>query len=97
MANHKNARANLPPGGGPGRKPGVPNKATRDIKIAYEKILTDPEYRASLRRRLIRGTASHMEIAMHHYVYGKPKETTEVTGANGGRILLGWLTDDDDE
>ena len=76
---------------GKGRPPGVPNKKNRDVAVAYEKILTDPDYRASLRRRLIRGTAGAMEIAMHHYVYGKPKETTEVTGADGGPLFIGWL------
>ena len=86
-------KSNLPPGvAGPGRPKGVPNKATRDIKVAYEKILTDPDYRESLRRRLIRGTAGPMEVTMHHYVYGKPKETTEVTGKDGEPLMaVKWL------
>lgn len=90
MAN-KNARANLPPGPGPGRKAGVPNKATRDIKEAAANLLTDAAYVEALKVRLRRGTAGAVEPLLYHYAYGKPKETTEVTGANGEPLIIGWL------
>lgn len=80
-----------PPPPGPGRPKGLPNKKNRDIAEAYEKILTDPDYRASLKRRLIRGTAGAMEVTMHHYVYGKPKETVV---HEGGAAFRGMSTEE---
>ena len=65
--------------GGPGRPAGVPNKITQDIKAAARQLLEDPEYQASLRIRLRRGDAPHMETLLHHYGYGKPKDTLEVS------------------
>lgn len=91
MANHKNARANLPPGPGPGRKKGVPNKATREIKDVAAGLLGDAAYVEALKVRLRRGTAGAVEPLLYHYAYGKPKDTTEVTGANGGPLIVGWL------
>ena len=62
-----------------GRPAGVPNKITQDIKAAARQLLEDPEYQASLRIRLRRGDAPHMETLLHHYGYGKPKDTIEVS------------------
>lgn len=64
--------------GGPGRPAGVPNKATRDIKEAARKLLEDEDYQRSLGLRLKRGDAPHMETLLHHYGYGKPKDTLSV-------------------
>ena len=49
-------------------------------------MLERPAYRRSLQRRLDKGQAAHMEVALHHYAYGRPKELHEVSGANGGPI-----------
>lgn len=65
--------------GGPGRPKGVPNKANQDIRDAARKLLEDEEYQRSLALRLKRGDAPHMETLLHHYGYGKPKETLEVS------------------
>jgi hypothetical protein len=65
-------------GGSPGRPAGQPNKATKEIKAASQKILGDTAYQASLRKRLKAGKAPHMEVLLHHYAYGKPKETVRV-------------------
>ena len=64
--------------GGPGRPAGVPNKATRDIKEAARKLLEDEDYQRSLAMRLKRGDAPHMETLLHHYGYGKPKDTLDL-------------------
>lgn len=65
--------------GGPGRKPGIPNKASAEIKEIARRLLTDPKYVESLTRRLPAGKAPHMETLLHHYAYGKPKEEHEGT------------------
>ena len=62
-----------------GRPKGIPNKATREIKAVALDLLSDPTYVASLRRRLPAGKAPHMETLLHHYAFGKPKETLEGT------------------
>lgn len=80
--------------GGPGRPPGVPNKATRDMKDFATRCLTDAAYVAALKRRLIRGTAGAVEIRLYDYAYGKPKETHELTGAEGGPLVIGWMRGD---
>lgn len=69
-----------------GRKKGVINKATREIKDFARNILERPEYIASLKRRLDKGDAPHMETLLHHYAYGKPREGMDVSG----EIVMRW-------
>jgi hypothetical protein len=64
--------------GGPGRPPGVPNKASSEIKEAARSIVEDAEYVESLKRRVKAGRAPHMETLLFHYAYGKPKETVDL-------------------
>lgn len=64
---------------GPGRPKGSLNKATREIKDIASGLLSDPAYVTSLKRRLTSGKAPHMETLLHHYAYGKPKETVDGT------------------
>lgn len=67
--------------GGPGRKPGIPNKATVEAKEACAKLVDDPAYRAKLRERLLRGKlAPAVETMLWHYAHGKPKETVSLEG-----------------
>jgi len=67
--------------GGPGRKKGVPNKATLEIKAFAKSVLENPTYRANLERRAIRGTLhSSIEVQLYHYAYGVPKQTFEIEG-----------------
>jgi hypothetical protein len=42
---------------GKGRPPGALNRTTREIREAARLLLDDEDYRASLRQRLIAGTA----------------------------------------
>ena len=50
------------------------------IRDAARSLVDDPEYRSSLRTRLISGKAGPVEALLFHYAYGKPKETVEQTG-----------------
>ena len=61
-----------------GRRKGTPNEATREIKEASRQILERPAYLKSLQKRLDDGKAPHMETLLHHYAYGKPKETMDI-------------------
>lgn len=63
-----------------GRPKGVPNKATREIKEFATALISSRDYVESLKRRIERGTAPHMETLLFHYAHGKPKETTQIDG-----------------
>ncbi len=76
--------------GGPGRRAGVPNAATTEIKQAARAIVEDPAYKASLIQRVTRGKAPHMETLLFHYAYGKPVEQLEVGGIGGGGLVVRW-------
>jgi len=78
-------------GGSSGRPPGALNKATREMRDVARAILERPEYLASLQRRLDAGKAPHMEILLHHYGYGKPKDREP---RNVGPIVIKWQSDD---
>jgi len=68
----------LPPNAGKGRKKGSKNKATMAAKEFAQAMLNRPEYEASLQDRLDAGKAPHMEVLLHHYIHGKPRETVRV-------------------
>jgi hypothetical protein len=71
---------NLKRGGQPGRKPGVPNKATVAVKEAARELVEQAAYREALARRLVSGRlAPAMETTLWHYAYGRPKESTDLT------------------
>jgi hypothetical protein len=88
--------ANLKRGGG--RKPGVPNKVTFEIKALCVRLLEDPVYQRQLRRDLRRREiAPQIEQMLYAYGYGKPKEHIEIeAGATLAQLLAG-LTDAKDE
>lgn len=97
MAKQKPRGRPFPKGGpgGPGRKPGVPNKATQDIKEFSRAMLEDADYRERLKDRLAAGEAQPIEIMLHHYAYGKPKETIAVEQAPP-ILVIDQLTDGSD-
>lgn len=76
--------------GGPGRKPGVPNRATLEIRDASRRLLEDPAYQVSLKRRLSAGKAPHMETLLHHYAYGKPKDELDLGGSVTITVTRPW-------
>jgi len=61
-----------------GRRPGVLNKATREVKELAARLLDDETYRANLLERLRSGTAGALEPLLWHYRFGKPKETVDL-------------------
>ena len=63
-----------------GRRAGTPNKATREIRDAARRLLEEPAYLRSVRARLVEGKAPQLEVLLHHYAYGKPKDIVEQTG-----------------
>lgn len=67
--------------GGPGRKRGVPNKATAEIKGFTRSLLTSQVYRTALTKRVIAGKSPQLEALMHFYAFGKPQERVEHSGA----------------
>jgi hypothetical protein len=67
--------ANLKRGGSPGRKPGIPNAATLEIRqLASRLLLEDEEWIASARRRMIAGEAPHLETFFLSHKFGRPKD-----------------------
>ena len=82
---------------GGGRKRGVPNKATQEIKEFARNFLMSEEFRENLKRRILAGEAPHMEILLHHYGFGKPKTSVEVLAPPGVSVahLMKSMTADD--
>ena len=65
---------------GPGRKKGVPNKATLELKAFTDSLLADPNYQKNVIARVMAGEADHIERFMWEHRFGKPKEQIEVSG-----------------
>lgn len=61
-----------------GRPKGSLNRTTLEVREFARHQIEDPEYQASLRRRMIAGKAPQMEMLLFHYAYGKPVERHEV-------------------
>ena len=60
-----------------GKKPGTPNRTTAAAREMAALIVDDPEYRESLRARMIAGTAAHMEPLLWAYAKGRPVDRVE--------------------
>jgi hypothetical protein len=61
-----------------GRAKGAPNRGTVEMKAFALALLEDPDYQQKLRARIVNGQAPHMEVLLHHFVYGKPKTVLDV-------------------
>ena len=90
-----------PPGSG--RSKGTLNTKTLEVRAIAREILTSDDYLENLRIRLVTGTAPPaVEVLMHHYGYGKPKDTvaierdTRIT-LEQFRQLVKEAEDDDDD
>ena len=72
-----------------GKKVGTPNRITAQAREMAALIVDDPEYREGLRRRMIAGTAAHMEPLLWAYAKGKPVDRVE----HGGPGAFAALSD----
>ena len=79
---------------GKSRPAGSLNKTTGEIRDAARAILGWPEYRASLEKRLGADKAPHMEVLLHHYAFGKPRDKVEHCGNRKAPIRLRWMNSD---
>jgi hypothetical protein len=57
-----------------GRPPGSQNKTGRDARILAQSLVSDPDYIANLRQRLIDGKAGDLEKVLWQYAYGTPAQ-----------------------
>ncbi len=72
---------------GPGRKKGVPNKATAEVRAACVAIVDDPQYRKTLLARARAGTLPPaVECMLWYFAKGKPKDPVE----HSGGVVLSW-------
>lgn len=86
--------ANLKRGG---QKP--PSKASKTVtdeaRKLSKKLLGDPAYRKTLKKRLRAGTIQPgVEALLYYYAYGKPKETVEAHEATTVKIVHQYEGDD---
>ena len=83
----RNGRGQFVSAPGPGRKKGVPNKATVEVRVACLAIVDDPQYRQTLLARARAGTLPPaVECMLWHYAKGKPKDRVE----HSGGVVLSW-------
>ena len=73
-----------------GRPKGVPNRASADVRVRARALVEDPVYVLGLKKRILDGKSVPIEIMLHHYAYGKPRETVEVEGAVTIKIVKPW-------
>ena len=70
-----------------GRPKGTPNKVTVEIRELARSMILDEGYQKKLRADLHSGKLPPPLVALlFHYGFGKPKETHELTGPDGGPI-----------
>jgi hypothetical protein len=72
-----------------GRPKGKRNRNTIEIQQTAKRLLEDPAYQVSLKRRLITGEAGAIETLLYYYAYGKPAERYEDLSPPG-RVALCW-------
>jgi hypothetical protein len=73
-----------------GRPKGVPNRASADVRIRARALVEDPVYVLGLKRRILDGKSVPLEIMLHHYAYGKPRESVAVEGEVTIKVLKPW-------
>jgi hypothetical protein len=59
---------------GGGRPKGALNYATRELKQELRLFFSGPEYRDSVKKRIVEGSAPTVELYFLQLLYGKPKE-----------------------
>lgn len=80
-----------------GRAKGTPNKKPAEAREFCEKLITDAEYRANLRERLLAGKLHPgIESMIWYFAIGKPREditingtvTVDVAGLDTAELLI---------
>lgn len=75
---------------GRGRRAGVPNRRTAEIKAFATEVLESPAYVTSLWRRIKNDElAPAIEALLYYYSYGKPREHLEI---DAGPSLISLVT-----
>jgi hypothetical protein len=75
-----------------GRPRGALNRATKYHQEFCRAIVESPEYRTWLVTRIMDGTLpAAIEMLLHYYAYGKPRERLEISSGSG---LDGLSTED---
>ena len=76
-----------------GRKPGVPNRVTREGREVALRLVTDAQYQKALQERLRQGRVPpQVEEMLWARAHGGVPKAVELTGANGGPIQTEDLT-----
>lgn len=72
-----------------GRPKGAPNRANGEIRARCLALIKDPAYQKDFKRRLAAGELPPVLEAMTwHYAIGKPVETHEHQGPEGGPVPI---------
>jgi hypothetical protein len=75
--------------GGPGRKPGVPNKATIAGRAFCQEIVDSPKYRALLKQKAEAGVLSDsLQQMIWAYAIGRPAAASEDNAAGASWLDL---------
>ena len=82
-----NGKKNLRLGGG--RSKGSGNVATPDIRERARQLVEDPVYCLRVKERILEGNVP-LEIMLHHYAYGKPRETVALEGSVTISVVKPW-------
>lgn len=73
-----------------GRQKGVPNRASTDVRVRARALVEDPVYVLGIKRRMLEGKSVPLEIMLHHYAYGKPRESVAVEGEVTIKVVKPW-------
>lgn len=70
-----------------GRQKGTPNKVSKSAREFSQLFLADAQGQAKLLALFRAGKLPpNYLVLLHHYAYGKPKDTVEVTGKDGKAV-----------
>ena len=72
-----------------GRAAGSQGLATTDIRERARRLVEDPVYCLRVKARILEGNVP-LEIMLHHYAYGKPRETVAVEGGVTINVVKPW-------
>jgi hypothetical protein len=67
-----------------GRPRGARNRRTVELREFADQFFSSDEYRASLKRRVLRGQSHHLETYLLAMCYGKPESVLKIANLRGG-------------